>query len=233
MEGFTYVDLFETKGIEYLLVIGFLIALILFWRFINTPAGAAAKVRAVEPDFLPSGPMWFHLADNLHYHPGHSWAMPDSTTQVVKVGIDDFAQKLLGKLEHIEMPKVGSKVTQGEEGWRIQVDSKVFSILSPVSGEIVEINSNLLQTPEAVARDPYQNGWLAKIKAPRLKVNLKNLLSGEFAKAWIKETENKLRATMAGELGMVLQDGGELIPGIGKSLAPEKWDEVVRSFLLT
>ena len=89
MEGFHYVDLFATKGVEYILVIGFLVALIVYWRVLNK----AAK-RGVQSEARPAGALsrWFNLAKNLYYHPSHSWALPEEDN-IVKVGIDDFAVK--------------------------------------------------------------------------------------------------------------------------------------------
>jgi glycine cleavage system H protein len=73
MEGFTYVDIFATKGIEYLLVIGFLMVFILFWRTLNTPAKVAYEY--VTEKVIPSISEWFYSPEGVYYHRGHSWAV--------------------------------------------------------------------------------------------------------------------------------------------------------------
>ena len=102
MNGFRYEDLFATKHLEYLLVIGFLGLLILFWRFMQTPAGATLEVAGMP---LPSFDSWFNLPEGFYYHRGHSWAMPQGG--LVKVGIDDFAQKMMGPSTLWTRPRSG------------------------------------------------------------------------------------------------------------------------------
>lgn len=229
MEGFHYVDLFATKGIEYILVIGFLLALIIFWRYLNSPAKLRMSA-AVRPARTIGD--WFHLAKNLYYHPGHSWVLPESNN-VVKVGIDDFAVKLLGKPDGFELPQVGTSIEQGETGWKLRFDSKEVEMLSPIKGEVVAVNESLIKTPALVAQDPYRNGWLLKVKAPKISSNLKNLLNGKLAVAWMENTVQTLRERMSGNLGIVMQDGGLPVSGFARELSADKWDEIAADFLLT
>jgi len=131
----------------------------------------------------------------VYYHRGHSWAIPESGN-VVRVGIDDFAQKLVGKIDAIKCPQVGSEVTQGEKAWTLLVNSKSIDMLSPVDGKIVDINESLLSSPESIRKDPYGQSWLMKVQAPKLSANLKNLLSGGAARKWMEEvSENLLSRT--------------------------------------
>ncbi len=229
MEGFSYVDLFATKGIEYVLVIGFLLMFIMYWRFLDKPAKALVRVAARPANTLYE---WFHLAKNVYYHPGHSWAMPEDRN-IVKVGIDDFAQRLLGKPDALELPGVGAQMEQGENGWKIQFDSKSIDVLSPVNGEVVAVNQEAVNSPELIGQDPYNKGWLLKVRVPKIKSNLKNLLSGKLAVAWMENTVQTLREQMTGELGVVMQDGGLPVSGFAKELAPDNWEEIAAEFFLT
>lgn len=228
MEGFHYVNLFATKGIEYLIVIGFLILFILYWRYLNKPA-RVKPATARSP--LRTLNEWFVLAKNAYYHQGHTWALPEDS-QVVRVGLDDFAIKFLGKPDKIVLPEVGSKVEQGEIGWQLLLDSKEIPVVSPVDGEVVEVNQHVLQAPEELEKDPYDQGWLFKVKVPRMKTNLRNLLSGKLAVAWMEDTVHRLRRHMSGELGVVLQDGGVPVTGFARSLSPDRWDEIASEFLM-
>jgi glycine cleavage system H lipoate-binding protein len=232
MDSTVLVDIFDTKGVEYLLVISFLLAFVGYWRYLGRGVRALRQPRAARAP--EPGAAWFRIADGLCYHPGHAWAAiePDAP-DTVRVGIDDFAHKLLGPLDRIELPEPGAELTQGEPGWSVGVDDKRFELLAPVSGKLVEVNPEALAVPDLAARDPYRRGWLARIRVPGLRANLKNLLSGDLARAWLRETEERLRAAMAGELGAVLQDGGEPVAGIAKLISPERWDEVARDHLLS
>jgi len=228
MGGFTYVDIFATKGIEYLLVIGFLLVFIPFWRVLSRPAKAVFK--AAER-IIPAITEWFRLPEGIYYHQGHAWALPEDSN-VVKVGMDDFAQKLVGKIDTINMPTVGSTVTQGDKAWTLKVDSKSIDMLSPVDGEIMAINEELLNSPETISKDPYGESWLMKVKVPKVSANLKNLLSGKLAKRWMDEVRENLFSRMNYNLGAVYQDGGLPVDGMAKNLDREKWDEVVKEFFL-
>jgi len=230
MEGSGYVDIFATKGIEYLMVIGFLMMLIVFWRLLaRSPRAAAAPAHGSAP----TGPRaWFDIADGLFYHQGHTWVAPEDDG-VVRVGLDDFAQKLVGVAQRVDVPGVGSRVEQGEKGVKLSVDTKSIDLLSPVGGEVLAINEEVLRSPELINEDPYGKGWLFKVRVPRLSANLKNLLSGRLARVWMDGTVTSLRRRMEGELGPVLQDGGVPVTGIAKDLSPDEWEEIAADFLHT
>lgn len=219
-------DIFATKGIEYLIVIAYLVVLIGAWRLLREPEAARAVAQRVP---LVGG--WFHVRDDIYFHQGHSWAAPDEG-DVLTVGMDDFARKLLGPPEAIELPEVGTRLKQGEHGWQIQVDSRSVDMLSPVDGEVIQINREVVRSPELVS-EPYDRGWLMKVRVPNRRRNLKNLLKGNLARAWMRETVETLRAMEAGQLGIVMPDGGVPVDGFVRVLAPENWDEVARKFLLS
>lgn len=229
MEGFTYVDLFATKGVEYLLVIGFLLLIAPFWRFLRVPArtGIEAVRRA-----MASVAQWFSLPEELFYHQGHTWAMPQGA-ELVKVGVDDFAQRLVGKSNKVNLPRVGSRIEQGNVGWKLGIDSKTIDMLSPVTGNVVAVNKDIIKNPNLINEDPYGKGWLMMIKPDNKRATAKNLLTGKLATAWMEKTADELRERMGSEVGVVYQDGGIPITGIAKALSPDAWDKMAREFLLT
>jgi glycine cleavage system H protein len=230
LEGFTYVDVFATKGVEYLLVITVLLLFIPFWRMVSRPVKAMYETAETV---IPAIREWFRMPEGeIYYHQGHSWAIPESDN-VVRVGIDDFAQKLVGKIDAIQFPGIGSQVTQGEKGWSLQVGSKSIDMLSPVDGKIVDINKSLMSSPESISRDPYGQSWIMKVEAPKISSNLKNLLSGGLAGKWMDGVRESLLARMNYDLGAVSQDGGVLVDGIARNIDRDRWDEIVKEFLLS
>ena len=229
MDGFTYVDIFATKGVEYLLVISGLLFFTFFWRFLKRPAMAVYR----EAEQLVSAMSdWFRVpSEGIYFHQGHSWAAVEDE-EVVRVGMDDFARQMLGKIDGIEFPQVGSELEQGEKGWSLLVDSKSIDMLSPVDGKVLEINKDLLSSPENAGEDPYGQSWLMKVQTPRMSANLKNLLSGKVARKWMEEVRENLLSRMNYNLGAVSQDGGVPVNGIARNIDREKWDEIVKDFFM-
>ena len=96
------------------------------------------------------------------YHPKHMWAKIDG--DIATVGITEFAQKKLKNIVFIELPNIGDKAEQGKKMGTIESVKLVSELISPVSGEVIEVNEELLNTPEIINNHPYDKGWIAKIK---------------------------------------------------------------------
>jgi hypothetical protein len=107
-------------------------------------------------------------------------------------------------------------------------------MLSPVDGTVVAVNETALESPATLQGACYTDGWLMRVRSPRLAANLKNLVSGEMAARWMDAASERLARELHGaELGRVYADGGVPVDGIARSASPEHWDELARSFFLT
>ena len=227
MESHSFIDIFATKGIEYLIVIGFMLVFAGFasWFFSarrRRPARAAGQ-ETVE---------WFRVPARLQYHQGHAW-VGTGEDGTVSVGIDDFAQKLVGKVEAVELPAVGASVTQGEKGWTLTVGSRPVPMLCPIDGEVVAVNADVVTKPASINDDPFGAGWLFRVKPTRARANATSLMSGALALDWTNRTLDKLRLSVSEDVGMVLQDGGEPIPGLARAVSGEKWQDTVQEYFHT
>lgn len=223
MEGIRFVDIYATKGIEYLIVIGFLVAFVLFARYLARARPAAA----VAPEDLTR----IRVPDGLFYHQGHGWLRPETGSRGV-VGLDDFAQKLVGKVDVVELPPVGSRLEQGGKGWNLRVGSVPVPMLSPANGEVVAVNEEVIRSPALLREDPYGKGWLLKVKSSRIAADTRNLVSGKVARTWMEGALEKLHPVRH-EVGAVMQDGGVPVDGIARMLGGEHWVEVAKEHLLT
>jgi glycine cleavage system H protein len=217
-------DLFATKGIEYLIVIGYLVALVIVWRLL----GASEPVAAMAAREQRVG-RWFILPEAYCYHQGHSWALPEDEN-TVKVGLDDFVRRLLGRPDAVELPGVGTRLLQGERGWEIRLGPTSVGMLSPVEGEVVGVNHEVVDSPEILCSDPYDRGWLLRVKVPEPSRNRKNLLCGALARAWLEEQLRALRV----DLGLILPQPSAAAgcDGFAQVVAPDDWQEVASSLLL-
>ena len=224
-----------TKGIEYLIAVGFLFLFIVFWRYINVPVEAVrspvteriAEAARSLGDLIGG----FFVPGNVYYHPGHAWARVEDEEALI-IGVDDFGQKLVGRIQDVKLPVVGTSVRQGEQGWTLQADGKSIGMLSPVDGKVLAVNHDLAQAPEKINKDPYGEGWLMVVHSPRKTGILKGLLSGNLAKRWIEDARANLLARSDADLGMVLTESGPPVEGIARVLDQENWDEIVKEFFL-
>ena len=100
--------------------------------------------------------------DDLLYHPDHDWARVED--DVATFGITWFAQDALGEVVFFDPPEVGSSVTAGEFYAEVESVKAVSDVIAPLTGEIVEVNTGLADTPEAINEDPYGAGWMVRVK---------------------------------------------------------------------
>ena len=97
------------------------------------------------------------------YSTEHEWALVEDDG-TVRIGISEFAQHELGDVIYVELPAVGSRVKQKDQMGEIESVKAVSDLFSPVTGEVVEINSEVKSKPELVNEDPYNGGWLVKVR---------------------------------------------------------------------
>lgn len=100
--------------------------------------------------------------DDLLYHPEHDWARIDG--DVATFGITWYAQDALGEVVFFEPPAVGSIVTKDESYTEVESVKAVSDVIAPLSGEVIEVNDALQDAPEAINDDPYESGWMVKVK---------------------------------------------------------------------
>ena len=162
---------------------------------------------------------------------GAPWAAQESR-QVVRVGLDDFAARVVGQIDQIDLPARGRWLRQGERGWTIGRGAHRFEMLSPIEGEVVDINTAVLGNPSLAHEDPYGAGWLVAVQAPAVDGNMKNLLHGRLAQRWMEESVGALHTRISPGSEAYLQDGGHAI-GDMLSLVPEaEWEKFVEEMLL-
>ncbi len=99
---------------------------------------------------------------DLRYHPEHDWARIDG--DVATFGITWYAQDSLGDVVFFEAPEVGAQVTQGQPYTEVESVKAVSDVYAPLSGEVIEVNSALSDSPETINEDPYGDGWLVKVR---------------------------------------------------------------------
>src|SRR4030042_1770382 len=133
------------------------------------------------------GKYWLSL--ELYYAPfdtAHTWAKLEPEN-MVRVVLDDFAQKQAGELLFIRLFPAGKEVKQGQRFGTLETAKWVGPLLSPVSGKIAEVNDEVLKTPKLVNEDPYGKGWMIVVTPSELEEDLSRLVKGDEAVEWLKK----------------------------------------------
>src|SRR5208337_762477 len=120
-----------------------------------------AVLREAAPRIVPALVAGFQVPENLRYHAGHTWALSESR-DLVRVGMDDFASKLVGKIDSIALPQRGRWVRQGQKVWTVYHDGKSVDMVSPIEGTVSDVNDALANDPDLARKDPYGEGWMVK-----------------------------------------------------------------------
>ena len=132
-------------------------------------------------------PEEYIVPENLYYTKEHEWLKVEGDTVIM--GITDYAQKSLHEIVFVDLPEVGRKVKQMESIGTVESVKAVSEIYTPISGEIIEVNTELNEKPELVNQDPYGKGWIAKIRPEKLDEEIKNLLDPERYREYLKALE--------------------------------------------
>ena len=186
------------------------------------------SVSQIVPAFVAG----FEVPQNVRYHAGHTWALAESR-ELVRVGMDDFASKLIGKIDSIMLPQRGRWVRQGQKLWTIFRDGKSVDMVSPIEGTITDVNEAVARNPELARKDPYGEGWLVTVQAPDSKLNFRNLLSGTLARLWTEDSALRLRSRMPALAGALAQDGGVAMDDLTAHMPNQDWAEVTKEFFLS
>jgi glycine cleavage system H lipoate-binding protein len=174
----------------------------------------------------------FKVPHGFYLHRGHAWVRVEEGSEV-RVGLDDFALRLLGPLDRIDAPLIGKEIQQDRADILMNRGSNAAKVLAPVSGVVTAINPRLREEGSLANRDPYSEGWIARVHASNLRQDLRNLMMGSETEDFIGGEVNRLYRLIEDEAGPLTADGGQLGDDIYGNLPPVKWERLVEMFLHT
>lgn len=132
--------------------------------------------------------MSYKYDPNAKYAKSHEWVRMEG--EVAVVGVSDYAQHLLSDIVYVELPEVGDSVTKGEAFATVESVKAAEDAYAPISGEVLEVNSELEDSPEWVNEDPYGKAWMLKV-APADLGDLDDLMDASAYEAFVAEEEEK------------------------------------------
>jgi glycine cleavage system H protein len=233
MEQFVYSDIFDTKGIEYIIVIFFFMLLIPFWALLNRPVRLKKAVGdALEAINLQA----LRIPQGLLFSKNHTWSYLEKSG-VASVGMDDLLLHLTGGIELNYLKEQQERVKRGEAIARITRDGKELLITSPISGQIDRVHRALENHSGSITQDPY-GSWLYRIKPEKWQEETGDAVMADQASEWTARELERFRDYLAASLGeaqgseVVLQEGGELIGHPLSELGRDAWKGFQEKFLV-
>jgi glycine cleavage system H protein len=174
----------------------------------------------------------FLVPEHVGYHPGHSWLVRERKN-VVRVGADEFAAAVAGKLEKIELPKPGQWIRQGQKVVSLYRDGQATEMVSPTEGEVMEINAEVIDKPALLRQDPYGKGWLLSVHVPDEENTVRNLVPKTLVHEWMRQAVERLYSLQPALAGAVAADGGRPADDLLAALPGINWKKVTGEFFLT
>ena len=174
----------------------------------------------------------FDVPMDFYFHDGHAWARIESGGYI-RIGLDDFALKVLGKAEALDLPLMGKELDQGKVGWGLKRKDNLADVLSPIDGVIMEVNSQLREKPEIANREPYGDGWLFMVRTPDVKETMGKLMVDQSSLAWMNNEVTNLESMIEDVAGPLAADGGYLAEDIYGNLPDIGWNNLTKAFLKT
>ena len=183
------------------------------------------RTRRIQPHVPP-------VLVQRYTHPGHGWVRMTEDGDVL-VGMDDFAQSLIGSIDEVKLPGLLHGVSQGSVAWQVWHGHRPVPMVSPVTGRVIEKNEMVLRNPSLINTSPYGDGWLFKVRPKKLPSQLRNLLTGKAAQLWQDGVKARLIGFFSGTPALMYQDGGVLLKDLADRCSDEEWQQIVGEFFLT
>ena len=181
----------------------------------------------VSPVVVPDPGRVPQFPEDFYYHNGHAWVKLEENNRI-KVGIDDFTQQVMGDINDIEIPQIGSKLNQGEAAWKLCHGKRKLNQLAPLGGTVVEVNEKLRKDPSLANRSPYEEGWVLKIQPKALSEEMPTLMDSFQFKMQFDRLKAKLMSSFNNEtVGKVYGDGGEVVKGAAAKLDDRLWKMLI------
>ena len=174
----------------------------------------------------------FKLPHGYYLHRGHTWVKIEEGS-TVRIGLDDFALRLLGPLDRVDAPLMGKELKQDRDDILLSRSSNSARVQSPISGVVTDINPELREKGNLANQDPYTRGWVMRLHSDSLRHDLKNLMIGRQASEYLDGEIDRLYEVIEEEAGPLAADGGYLGDDIFGNLPGTSWQKLTRQFLRT
>jgi len=235
MEAYTYSNIFDTKGIEYIIIIFFLFLIVPFWIIMNRRVNVTKQIQQTVSALTAS---ILRIPQGLFYSTNHTWLYLEKSGHA-KIGIDDFLFRVLGNIKIVPKILPGEIMRKGDVIAIIEQDGKQLHLNSPVTGKMLEFNSIITENENILPSDIYNEGWIFAVQPANWKRDILGYYFAEDATKWISTELQRMKDFLSVALSknaansplVVYQEGGELQMNPLSGMAPEVWEDFQKEFL--
>ena len=171
------------------------------------------------------------IPHGYYFHKGHTWLKVEEGSDV-RIGLDDFALRMLGPLDRIGAPLIGKTIEQNSSDIVLSRGLKKAKIRSPISGVVTAVNANVRRDGRIANQAPYTDGWILRAHSKNLRKDLQNLMIGSETRDFFKEEIDRLYRVIE-DVSPLAADGGHLGDDIYGKMAQVGWRRLVKLFLHT
>jgi len=235
MDGFHYYNIFDTKGMEYIVIIAFLLLLIPFWLLLNRKEQVKRQIRAILGVLTPAV---LKVPQGVFHSPHHTWTHLERSGKA-RIGLDDLLLHITGDVSVRYQQEEGAQVKRGDLLAEITQEGKTLPVFSPISGKVVRSNPELEADAALLSADPYGKGWMYKVIPANWKAEVSSYYLAGEANAWLEDEIRRYKDFLAMNMEgqrmsgamPVLQDGGELMDHSLSAMPAEIWQAFQKDFL--
>jgi glycine cleavage system H protein len=169
------------------------------------------------PARVPSPDPGVAYCNNLLYHRGHTWVQPQQDGTLT-IGLDEFARRVIGKPDSVELPSAGTKLQNEAIAWRMKKNGHLIQVRAPIDGTVV-------------ATGGICEGWYLRLQ-PHAPANLRHLLHGPEVAGWLASEVDRLQIQLGAPENPCLADGGTLMPELMDAVPNADWESVLAATFL-
>ena len=199
-----------------------------------------AKQRSAVPRTVQVQADRILLPKGFFISKAHTWVELTFAGEA-RIGVDDFAQKVIGSIERIEVAPLGSEIKKGDALLKVRNGNRMLSIPSPITGKVLTVNESLLASPNRLHQDPYVAGWVAVVAPKNISAELRFLAIADEAAKWLRKEIARFRdfIKIQSQLGVpvpagvTMLDGGAPLNGVLEQFNENTWNAFQEEFLKT
>ena len=172
----------------------------------------------------------YRVPRDYYIHGGHGWARVEYGGRV-RVGLDDFGNRLVGRVSNFRLPSLGTRFKSSEECFILSREGHEAGVRSPLTGVVTAVNQKLLDQPGVTNAEPYTAGWVMLIDPMELRSDLKGLAFGVEAARFVEAEAERLLSMITDDPAAAAAAGGEPIADVYGAFKDMGWDNLVKKFI--